>query len=116
VSAPALQKSWFASRSGLRRQNPACQSEVCKSTGVERGAAHDSSGAARFLILHPKKVRYYLERRDPDFEAGLRRVLIVYQEVQLQNAKRAAGMVTSSKQELVDRIHLAFAIPSRLSI
>jgi hypothetical protein len=61
-----------------------------------------------FLILHPKKVRYYLERRDPDFEVRLRRVLIVYQEVQLQNAKRAAGQVTSSKQELVDRIHLYF--------
>jgi hypothetical protein len=46
--------------------------------------------------LHPEKVRYYLERRDPDFEAGMRRVLIVYQDVQLQNAKRAAGQATSN--------------------
>jgi hypothetical protein len=45
--------------------------------------------------LHPEKVRYYLERRDPDFEAGMRRVLIVYQEVQLQNEKRAAGQTFS---------------------
>jgi len=30
-------------------------------------------------LLHPEKVKYYLERRDPDFEGGMRRVLIVYQ-------------------------------------
>src|ERR1700729_3696545 len=41
--------------------------------------------------LHPEKIRYYLERRDPDFEAKMRKVLIVYQDVGLQNAKRAAG-------------------------
>jgi transposase len=45
--------------------------------------------------LHPEKVKYYLERRDPDFEAGMRRVLIVYQDVELQNAKRAAGQTAS---------------------
>jgi transposase len=41
--------------------------------------------------LHPEKVGYYLERRDPDFEAKMRKVLIVYQDVELQNAKRARG-------------------------
>src|ERR1700689_4446046 len=46
--------------------------------------------------LHPEKVKYYLERRDPDFEAGMRRVLIVYQDVALQNARRAAGETTSN--------------------
>jgi transposase len=45
--------------------------------------------------LHPEKVKYYLERRDPHFEAGMRRVLIVYQDVALQNAKRAAGQMAS---------------------
>lgn len=35
--------------------------------------------------LHPEKVTYYLERRDPDFEAKMREVLLVYQEVALQN-------------------------------
>ena len=35
--------------------------------------------------LHPEKVKYYLERRDPDFEAKMREVLLVYQEVALQN-------------------------------
>jgi len=41
--------------------------------------------------LHPEKVRYYLERRDPDFDAKMRDVLLVYQEVALQNEKRANG-------------------------
>ncbi|MCL4851885.1 MAG: IS630 family transposase [Bryobacteraceae bacterium] len=35
--------------------------------------------------LHPEKVKYYLERRDPDFEAKMHEVLMVYQEVALQN-------------------------------
>jgi hypothetical protein len=46
--------------------------------------------------LHPEKVQYYLERRDPDFEAVMRKVLIVYQDVELQNAMRAAGLTASS--------------------
>ena len=45
--------------------------------------------------LHPEKVKYYLERRDPNFEAGMRRVLIVYQDVALQNARRSAGQTAS---------------------
>ena len=35
--------------------------------------------------LHPEKVTYYLEHRDPNFEATMREVLLVYQEVALQN-------------------------------
>lgn len=35
--------------------------------------------------LHPEKVKYYLERRDPAFEAKMREVLMVYREVALQN-------------------------------
>lgn len=46
--------------------------------------------------LHPEKVKYYLERRDPEFDAKMRRVLIVYQDVALQNAKRAAGQTAST--------------------
>jgi transposase len=45
--------------------------------------------------LHPEKIKYYLERRDPDFEDKMRNVLIVYQDVALQNAKRAAGEAVS---------------------
>ncbi len=35
--------------------------------------------------LHPERVKYYLQRRDPDFEAKMRGVLLVYQEVALPN-------------------------------
>jgi transposase len=42
--------------------------------------------------LQPHKVKYYLERRDPEFEIKMKEVLMVYQEVQLQNeANLAAG-------------------------
>lgn len=41
--------------------------------------------------LQPHKVTYYLERRDPAFERKMQEVLLVYQEVSLQNQKRAQG-------------------------
>jgi transposase len=41
--------------------------------------------------LQPHKVKYYLERRDPEFEMKMKEVLMVYQEVQLQNAADPAA-------------------------
>ena len=41
--------------------------------------------------LHPHKVRYYLERRDPEFERKMREVLMVYQEVLVQNQTTGAA-------------------------
>src|SRR5436190_14303306 len=41
--------------------------------------------------LHPERVRYYLERRDPVFAVRMRDVLLVYQEVALQNEAPPAG-------------------------
>jgi transposase len=41
--------------------------------------------------IQPHKVRYYLERRDPDFERKMREVLLVYQEVALQNETAGTG-------------------------
>lgn len=35
--------------------------------------------------LQPHRVTYYMERRDPDFEAKMREVLLVYQQVELAN-------------------------------
>lgn len=51
--------------------------------------------------LHPEKVKYYLERRDPDFEAKMREVLMVYQEVALQNqnGELTPAVVTVSVDE-----------------
>lgn len=43
--------------------------------------------------LQPHKVRYYLERRDPEFERKMREVLLVYQEVALQNEGAGNGRV-----------------------
>ena len=31
--------------------------------------------------IRPHKIKYYLERRDPDFERKMQEVLMVYQEV-----------------------------------
>jgi hypothetical protein len=48
--------------------------------------------------LHP--VKYYLERRDPEFAAKMREVLLVYQEVALQNQKGGTmSVVTVSVDE-----------------
>jgi transposase len=41
--------------------------------------------------LQPHKIRYYLERRDPEFEAKMKEVLMVYREVQWQNQERHPG-------------------------
>ena len=41
--------------------------------------------------LHPEKVKYYLQRRDPDFESKMRQVLLVYREVALQNESSGEG-------------------------
>ncbi len=46
-----------------------------------------AQGALRKILsaraVKPHKVRYYLERRDPDFEAKMAEVLCVYREVEL---------------------------------
>ncbi len=39
--------------------------------------------------LHPEKVKYYLERRDPDFVPKMRQVLLVYREVEFQNRRQS---------------------------
>jgi transposase len=39
--------------------------------------------------VRPHKIKYYLERRDPDFDASMREVLMVYQEVDAQIEARA---------------------------
>jgi hypothetical protein len=38
--------------------------------------------------LHPERVRYYLEKRDPKFEEKMTNVLLVYQQVALANERR----------------------------
>lgn len=40
--------------------------------------------------IHPNRMTYYLERRDPEFETKMAQVLVVYREVQFENAREAA--------------------------
>ncbi len=39
--------------------------------------------------LHPEKIKYYLERRDPQFDEKMKNILLVYQAVALQNEERS---------------------------
>jgi transposase len=58
------------------------QGTVCKILGQEE--------------IKPHKVRYYLERRDPEFEQKMAEVLCVYREVQI--LKKAAAKAKKAKQ------------------
>lgn len=54
--------------------------------------------------IRPHKIKYYLERRDPDFEQKMQEVLMVYQEVNIQNDQESGGnihpgMITVSVDE-----------------
>ena len=55
--------------------------------------------------LQPHKVKYYLERRDPEFESKMKEVLMVYQAVALQNqaaaepAENTPSIITVSVDE-----------------
>lgn len=50
--------------------------------------------------LHPDRVTYYMERRDPAFEAKMREVLLVYQEVALQReSEHPPHVITVSVDE-----------------
>ena len=45
--------------------------------------------------LHPERVQYYLEKRDPEFEAKMKDILLVYQDVALQNEALAEDAAPS---------------------
>lgn len=54
--------------------------------------------------IRPHKIKYYLERRDPEFERKMQEVLMVYKEVNLQNdsstpEERYPGIITVSVDE-----------------
>ena len=50
--------------------------------------------------LHPEKIRYYLERRDPEFESKMRDVLLVYKEVfTVEEHSSARKIITVSVDE-----------------
>ena len=69
--------------------------------------------------LHPHKIRYSVERRDPDFEPKMAAVLHVYQEVEIINegllrgTLRQAPMITVSYDEKPGLQALAPTSPDR---
>jgi len=72
--------------------------------------------------LHPHKVTYYMERRDPNFESKMRDVLLVYQEVELQNQKQLPSadplprVITVSVDEKPGVQAIANTAPDRLPV
>src|ERR1700730_7649612 len=69
--------------------------------------------------LRPHKIRYYVEKRDPDFEIKMANVLHVYKEVEIVNEYRRGepgrpgGMVTISYDEKPGIQALAVTTPDR---
>jgi transposase len=55
--------------------------------------------------LHPEKVKYYLERRDPDFMAKMREILLLYRELDLQNGKGQGLSPVPGKHATLARDH-----------
>ncbi len=89
-------------------------SELAKYTRQHAPSAghHSLAKAAKATIwrilsaseIRPHKIKYYLERRDPDFEQKMQEVLMVYQEVNLQNYNNStyaeySDMITVSVDE-----------------
>ena len=70
----------------IRERGPvagrACLTKAAQGALCKILAAHE---------VKPHKVRYYLERRDPDFDAKMAEVLCVYREVALLKQSAAAG-------------------------
>ena len=63
------------------------------------GSRH-SVQASRSREIKPHKVRYYLERRDAEFEPKMAEVLCVYREVQvLEKAAAKAGEIEQSGRD-----------------
>ena len=64
--------------------------KVAESSG-HPGLAHAGKATVQRILdeqeLKPHKIRYYLERRDPDFEAKMCQVLLVYRELSMEPAQ-----------------------------
>jgi len=64
--------------------------KVAQSSG-HPGLAHAGKATVQRILddqeIKPHKIRYYLERRDPDFEAKMCQVLLVYRELSMEPAQ-----------------------------
>ena len=78
-------------------------SEHAESAGFPRLAKAGKSTVWRILDEHelkPHKIRYYLEKRDPDFDRKMREVLIAYRDVSLY----AEGTLQDGRSKPVDTV------------
>ena len=62
----------------------------CALSKVSRSKLHHILDTAQ---LKPHKVRYYVEKRDPNFELGMANVLHVYKEVEITNNGLVSGRI-----------------------
>lgn len=63
------------------RENALANGHPC----LKRAAKATIQRILKNQALQPHKIKYYLERRDPEFDEKMREVLLVYQQVNLQN-------------------------------
>jgi transposase len=88
----------------------------CAAAGYENLIGVSSSNIWTILDeneIKPHRVRYYLERRDPDFEMKMKEVLMVYKEVEIElEGKEGSGGVTVSFDEKpgIQAIAVAFRL------
>lgn len=68
------------------------QAKVAGHPSLARAAKSTVQRILEEQQLQPHKVKYYLERRDPEFELKLKEVLLVYQEVMVQNQAVATAL------------------------
>jgi len=66
----------------------------CIAAGFPELACLGKSTVTKILAasdIHPHRIKYYLERRDPEFDAKMANVLLLYKEVEIQREKGSAG-------------------------
>jgi hypothetical protein len=61
--------------------------QTCGHSGLARAGKATVQRILDEQELKPHKIRYYLERRDPDFEAKMNQVLVVYRELSMEPAQ-----------------------------
>jgi len=52
--------------------------------------------------IHPHKITYYLERRDPDFDVKMAQLLMVYRQVQYENIQESEAPDLASTRKRTD--------------
>ena len=94
----------YAAEMWTRRALAAHVRSHCQEAGYASLLKANQTTVQRILSersLRPEKIRYYLERRDPEFERKMREILLVYKEVYTteQSAQDGRKIITVSVDE-----------------